>query len=88
MKGSLLVAGITVLLLSGCAQQQYKMAKAGITQETATADDRKCQNQAMQVQFADFEYRGTFMEGANIKMNQQKMYNNCMLAKGYQVVPM
>lgn len=88
MKGRLLVAGLAVLMLAGCAQQKYKMVKSGITQETATSDDLKCQNQAMQVQFADFEYRGTFMEGASIKMNQQKVYNNCMLAKGYQLAPM
>lgn len=88
MKGRLLVAGLAVMMLAGCAQQQYKMVKAGITQETATADDLKCQNQAMTIQIADWEYRGTIAEGANIKLKQQKVYNNCMIAKGYHVVPM
>ena len=88
MKGRLLVAGIAVLMLAGCAQQQYRMVKAGITQEVATADDLKCQNQSALNQVADWEYRGTIAEGANIQLKQQKFYNNCMMAKGYHAVPM
>jgi hypothetical protein len=32
---------------------------------------------------ADWEYRGTIMEGANIKSKQQQVYLACMAAKGY-----
>jgi len=88
MKGRLLVAGVAVALLAGCTTPRYEMVKPGASQETITQEDAKCQNAAAQVQFADFEYRGTFMEGANIQMKQQKAYQNCMIGKGYSTVRM
>lgn len=88
MKGRLLVAGLAVAMLAGCTTPQYRMAKPGASDEMVMQDDAKCQNTAAQVQFADFEYRGTFMEGANIQMKQQKVYQNCMISKGYSAVRM
>lgn len=88
MKGSLLVVGaMAVLLLSGCTAQKYRMEKPGITSEQAMQDDAKCQNQAALIQVADWEYRGTFAEGANIQIKQQNAYKNCMVGKGYYAVP-
>ncbi|MCX2816779.1 hypothetical protein [Pseudomonas sp. DCB_Q] len=49
-------------------------------------DDAKCQNQAAMIQVADWEYRGTFAEGANIQMKQNKAYQNCMVGKGYSSI--
>lgn len=88
MKGRLLVAGLAVVMLAGCTTPRYQMVKPGASDEMVMQEDAKCQNQSMQIQFADFEYRGTFMEGANIQMKQQKAYQNCMIGKGYSAVRM
>jgi hypothetical protein len=42
--------------------------------------------QASYVQVADYEYRGTFMEGVNIKQKQQQTYGLCMSSKGYSSI--
>ncbi|WP_302088494.1 hypothetical protein [Pseudomonas putida] len=81
----LVVAGV-VLLIAGCAQPQYKMVKPGASDESVMQDDAKCQNQAAMIQVADWEYRGTFAEGANIQMKQNKAYQNCMVGKGYRSI--
>nr|WP_290129273.1 hypothetical protein [Pseudomonas juntendi] len=72
--------------MAGCAQPQYKMVKPGASEETVMQDDAKCQNQAAMIQVADWEYRGTFAEGANIQIKQQKAYQNCMVGKGYSAM--
>lgn len=75
------------LVLGGCAAQpQYKMVKRGVTQQEVSQDDAHCQMQANYVQAADYEYRGTFMEGVNIKHKQQKTYQLCMSSKGYSPI--
>lgn len=74
------------LLMAGCAQPQYKMVKPGASDESVMQDDAKCQNQAAMIQVADWEYRGTFAEGANIQMKQNKAYQNCMVGKGYSSI--
>lgn len=89
MKGRML--GILVvgaaLVLAGCAAQpQYKMVKSGVTQQEVSQDHAHCQMQANYVQAADYEYRGTFMEGVNIKQKQQQTYQLCMSSKGYSPV--
>lgn len=81
----LVVSGV-VLLMAGCAQPQYKMVKPGASEEVVMQDDAKCQNQAAMIQVADWEYRGTFAEGANIQMKQNKAYQNCMVGKGYSSI--
>lgn len=86
MKGRMLclVVASAMALVAGCAAQpQYKMMKKGATSQEVAQDDAQCQMQASNVQIADYEYRGTFMEGANIKMKQQKTYGLCMNSKGY-----
>ncbi|MFG0498919.1 hypothetical protein ACF8MH_16585 [Pseudomonas sp. YQ_13] len=88
MKGrlqGLVVTGVLVLMV-GCAQPQYKMVKPGASDESVMQDDAKCQNQAAMIQVADWEYRGTFAEGANIQMKQNKAYQNCMVGKGYSSI--
>lgn len=87
MKGRLLVAGL-VVLLAGCAGPQYKMVKPGISDQEVYQDDAHCQNQAALIQVADWEYRGSIAEGANIKIKQQKAYQNCMISRGYSAVRM
>lgn len=79
------VAG-AVVLMAGCAQPQYKMVKPGASDEAVMQDDAKCQNQSAMIQVADWEYRGTFAEGANIQIKQQKAYQNCMIGKGYSAL--
>jgi len=75
------------LVLTACAAQpQYKMVKSGVTQQEVSQDDAHCQMQANYVQAADYEYRGTFMEGANIKHKQQQTYQLCMSSKGYSPI--
>ncbi|WP_409307822.1 hypothetical protein [Pseudomonas putida] len=88
MKGRLqgLVVAGAALLIAGCAQPQYKMVKPGASEEVVMQDDAKCQNQAAMIQVADWEYRGTFAEGANIQMKQNKAYQNCMVGKGYSSI--
>jgi hypothetical protein len=71
---------LSLLVASAMA---YKMMKKGATAQEVAQDDAQCQMQASNVQIADYEYRGTFMEGANIKMKQQKTYGLCMSSKGY-----
>ena len=38
------------------------------------------------IQVADWEYRGSIAEGANIQIKQKKAYTNCMVSKGYSAV--
>lgn len=88
MKGKLrsFVLGAAVVLLTGCAGQQQKMEFTGGSgsQEQFNADSANCTVQADSIQIADYEYRGTFMEGANIKQKQTRTFYNCMLGKGYK----
>ena len=83
MKGRILVVGM-IALLAGCAgQPQWRADKPGTTREEFTRDDAKCQVQSSGIQVADWEYQGSFMEGANIQMKRQKVYNLCMVGEGY-----
>jgi len=82
---ALLVTG-AVILVAGCTTPQYKMVKPGASEETVMQDDAKCQNQSAMIQVADWEYRGTIAEGANIQLKQQKAYQNCMIGKGYSAI--
>ncbi len=82
---ALLLVG-AVMLVAGCTTPQYKMVKPGASDEAVMQDDAKCQNQSAMIQVADWEYRGTFAEGANIQIKQQKAYQNCMIGKGYSAI--
>lgn len=82
---ALLFVGAAVALV-GCTTPQYKMVKPGASDETVMQDDAKCQNQSAMIQVADWEYRGTIAEGANIQLKQQKAYQNCMIGKGYSAI--
>lgn len=82
---ALLVTG-AVMLVAGCTTPQYRMVKPGASDETVMQDDAKCQNQSAMIQVADWEYRGTIAEGANIQLKQQKAYQNCMIGKGYSAI--
>ena len=62
------------------------MVESGVSQQEVTQDDAYCQMQSSNVQVADYEYRGTFMEGANIKHKQQQTYGLCMSSRGYSSV--
>ncbi|MFY1663736.1 hypothetical protein [Pseudomonas sp. Pseu.R1] len=74
-------------VLAGCAAQpQYKMMKSGVSAQETAQDEAQCQMQAEYVQAADWEYRGTIMEGVNIKQKQQKTYGLCMNSKGYAAI--
>lgn len=88
MKGIIryLVAGAFGLMVAGCAQQQYRMVKSGVSSQDAAQDDAYCRMQANSVQTSDYEYRGTFMEGANILHKQKEAYGLCMVSKGYRAI--
>lgn len=83
MKGRLLVVA-AVVLLAGCEGPRYTMIKDGASDQTVVQDDARCQNQAQLIQASDWEYRGTFMEGANIIHKQRAAYRNCMISEGYR----
>ncbi len=73
--------------MTGCAAQpQYQMVKTGVTQDERVQDNAHCQMQANYIQVADWEYQGTFMEGANIQQKRQQTYTYCMTSKGYSSV--
>ncbi len=81
-----MIAG-AVLLMAGCAAQpQYQMVKKGVMPEERVQDDAHCQMQASYIQEADWEYRGTFMEGVNIQQKRQQTYTYCMSSKGYSSI--
>lgn len=46
-------------------------------------DNAACQNQAQMIQVADWEFKGTFMEGANIQIKRNRAFENCLISKGY-----
>lgn len=79
----LIIAGVAVLMIGCAGKPQYRADKPGATREDFTKDDAKCQVQSSGVQIADWEYQGTFMEGANIQMKRQNIYNLCMTSEGY-----
>lgn len=85
MKG-LVMAGATLLVAGCAAQPQYQMVKRGATQDERVQDSAHCLMQANYIQVADWEYRGTFMEGANIQQKRQQTYTYCMTSKGYSSV--
>ena len=82
---ALLVVG-AIALVAGCSTPQYRMVKPGASDEAVTQDDAKCRNQSAMIQVADWEYRGTFAEGANIQMKQNRAYQNCMIGKDYSAM--
>jgi hypothetical protein len=89
MKGRILVVAGMVALLAGCAgQPQWRADKPGGTREEFTKDDAKCQVQSSNIQTADWEYQGSFMEGANINMKRLNVYNLCMIGRGYTMSQM
>lgn len=73
-----------VAMLAGCAgQPKYNFNKSGGNQQEFVQDRAGCDVQSQGIQIADWEYRGTIMEGANIKQKQSGAFLNCMVSKGY-----
>lgn len=83
-----MVVGVFVSMVAGCAQQQVHMVKNGVSQQEVTQDDAYCRMQSNSVTTSDYEYRGTFMEGANILSKQRDAYGLCMVSKGYTAARM
>lgn len=71
------------IAVSSCASKRV-FKKDDASPEEAARDDAQCRAQAMQIQTADYAYRGTFMEGANIAQNQKQFFYYCMEGKGYK----
>lgn len=84
--GQCVVVCAFAVVIAGCAQQQYQMVKNGVSQQEVTQDDAHCRMEAGNVQTADYEYRGSFMEGANILHKQKQAYALCMTSLGYNAV--
>lgn len=77
------LAGALIGIVGGCATgPQYQLVK-NVSQQEIQQDNAACQNQAQLIQVSDWEYKGTFMEGANIKMKQNRAFENCLISKGY-----
>lgn len=89
MKARLLGAsalGVMSVLVGCAAQPQYQMMKSGVTSAERTQDDAYCRMMANNVQEADYAYRGSFLEGVNIKNKQDEAYKLCMTSRGYSSV--
>lgn len=78
-KTQLMIFGLLFVL--GCA---HRVLRKDVSPDEAARDDAQCRSQSMQVQEADYAYRGTFMEGANIKSKQNDAYTLCLVGKGYK----
>lgn len=74
---------IAIVLAAGCAHARRPLIK-DVSPAERSQDEAGCRAQSTAIQQAPFEYRGTFMEGAAIKGEQQKVFSNCMLARGYR----
>jgi len=78
----------TVVSISGCAGMGYKNAvlhaPSEMTLDQAQQYQYECQNQSMMIDTPDYEYRGTFMAGANIQSKQRMVYDNCLRSKGFR----
>lgn len=82
----LMITG-AVLLVAGCAAHpQYQMVKKEVMPEERVQDDAHCQMQASYIQRADWEYRGTIMEGVNIQQKRKQTNSYCMSSKGYSSI--
>lgn len=72
-----------IVLAVGCAMAPQSQLVKNVSQQEIQQDNAACQNQAQLIQISDWEYKGTFMEGANIKMKQNRAFENCLISKGY-----
>lgn len=85
MKKPFILVVFTTILTSGCMQQSVKPVT--LTKDVSDAqrsqDYAYCEGQSMNINAADWEYRGTFMEGVNIKNKQRKQFTLCLRGKGY-----
>lgn len=82
---AVLLLVITSIVVGGCATSQpQRMLRKNVPESEVQQDKAACQAQAMAVNTADWEYRGTFMEGVNIQQKQNKILELCMIAKGYK----
>lgn len=83
MNLKLIFLALSVLIIGGCASQpQYKLTK-NVSSQEVQMDNAACQNQAQMIQVADWEFKGTFMEGANIQIKRNRAFENCLISKGY-----
>ena len=78
---------LVAFMFFGCANNkpQPQLIKNGATNSEKYNDIAYCESEKMKIQIADYEYRGTFMEGANIKSKQDKMYRLCLQGKGWTI---
>ncbi|NKI72368.1 hypothetical protein GN109_23360 [Collimonas pratensis] len=73
------------MVVCGCAAAQpQRMLRKDVPDSEVQQDRAACQAQSMSVNTADWEYRGTFMEGFNIQQKQNKILELCMIARGYK----
>ncbi len=83
MKNFIIASILSVLALAGCATQTPIQLVKNVSQAEVNQDNAACQMEAQKIQTSDFEYRGTFMEGAMIKRKQNEVFTLCLRAKGY-----
>lgn len=82
-KLSVVIIAATVGVIAGCATgPKYRLVK-NVSEQEVQQDNAACQNQAQMIQMADWEFKGTFMEGANIQMKRNRAFENCLVSKGY-----
>jgi len=73
---------IAVVVAACATNPKYRLVK-NVSEQEVQQDNAACQNQAQMIQMADWEFKGTFMEGANIQMKRNRAFENCLVSKGY-----
>lgn len=83
MNMKMTLVALVAVIVGGCATQpQYRLTK-NVSQQELQQDNAACQNQSQLIQVADWEFKGTFMEGANIQIKRNRAFENCLVSKGY-----
>jgi|GEM_PF-1313262 hypothetical protein len=73
------------LFVCGCARQRQWTGK-GITQAGFDQDAARCRREAAKVTYRDpFAYAAAQEQGLEHSVAQEKFFERCMVAKGYQL---
>ncbi len=78
-----LVIIFIIVSIFGCVTKPKLLFK-DVPDDVVKADNAECQIKSMQIDQADYAYRGTFMEGANIQQKRNEVMRLCLISKGYK----
>ncbi|WP_420224822.1 hypothetical protein [Pigmentiphaga litoralis] len=87
MKSGMVLAGV-LLVLAGCASDNYVWRKEGASESRVEADRAACQ-QASNMSRGSFEAsnRGQVGPGVDAAMRRSDQSMTCMRNRGYELVP-